>query len=216
MPSVERILVAVDLSPCAHAAFRYAAFLTHRLGADLGIIHVQESAPDAESVMDDLSSAAPGEGAEDVDDLGGRPRHITVLLEYIARCLLGPGDWAIQAMVDRGDPAEIIRRTVRQEKYDILVVGRHGQHSPSGLGRVARELLDESPCPVIPVWVSDSGAQPIARVDRSQLLSADSMVRRYEESRRLEADRYRSQKAPAVDGGEAKWPDLMRLHPDGR
>ena len=42
-PIIKRILFPTDYSPCAEGAYRHAAFLAERFGAELHVLHVVES-----------------------------------------------------------------------------------------------------------------------------------------------------------------------------
>jgi nucleotide-binding universal stress UspA family protein len=54
-------------------------------------------------------------------------------------------------------PARVLADYVAEHGYDLLVVGRHGRERAShgGPGRVARQLVDNSPCPLL--LVGDEG-----------------------------------------------------------
>ena len=59
----------------------------------------------------------------------------------------------IKLLTGWGDPAQTIIETVRQEKADLLVVGRrgHGQLSGLLLGGVSQKLASLAPCKVMVV-----------------------------------------------------------------
>ncbi len=80
-------------------------------------------------------------------------------LESAARLLEGAqmkaaktwGD--VRAKLLRGHPAEVIARSAKRERADLLVIGSRGitEFQPMLLGSVSRRLLMQAPCPVLVV-----------------------------------------------------------------
>lgn len=64
------------------------------------------------------------------------------------------------AVIGRGGPAEVLRRTIERERPDLLVVGSRGTGRAVGilLGSVATTLLHEAPCPVLVARQTDATA----------------------------------------------------------
>jgi nucleotide-binding universal stress UspA family protein len=65
-------------------------------------------------------------------------------------------------VVSAGNPARALLAFAESHGYDLLVVGRHGQERAThgGLGRVARELADSAPFPLLLVGDGEAWAEP--------------------------------------------------------
>lgn len=80
-------------------------------------------------------------------------------LEGAARLLEGAEvkaakTWSdVRAKLLRGHPAEVIARSAKRERADLLVIGSRGvtEFQPMLLGSVSRKLLMQAPCPVLVV-----------------------------------------------------------------
>jgi len=59
----------------------------------------------------------------------------------------------VRAKLLRGRPAEVIARSAKRERADLLVIGSRGvtEFQPMLLGSVSRKLLMQAPCPVLVV-----------------------------------------------------------------
>ena len=59
----------------------------------------------------------------------------------------------VRAKLLRGHPAEVIARSAKRERADLLVIGSRGvtEFQPMLLGSVSRKVLRQAPCPVLVV-----------------------------------------------------------------
>jgi nucleotide-binding universal stress UspA family protein len=141
---MRRIVVATDDSAGGNRAVDAAAKLAHATGCKLLILTVGDSIPGAE-----------------LRRLAGIEGDLSKMLEEAATQVLSraearaqrKGVTPIKLLTGWGDPAQTIIETVRQEKADLLVVGRrgHGQLSGLLLGSVSQKLASLAPCKVMVV-----------------------------------------------------------------
>ena len=136
--------MATDDSPGANRAVDAAAKLACAAGCKLLILTVGDSISGAElrrlaDTEGDLSKTLE-EGATQV--LGRAEARAQRKLVTPVKLLTG---W--------GDPAQTVIDTARQEKADVLVVGRRGRGRLSGLllGSVSQKLASLAPCKVMVV-----------------------------------------------------------------
>jgi universal stress protein A len=143
MMAWKRICCAVDFEVQSRVAMAQAADLATRLDAELTLVHVAVSPPDAASdVLVSSRGLARVEAEEheatlarwraDAERLAGRP---------------------VSAHVLQGEPVAEIVRHAREGRCDLLVLGTHGRAGMSRLvlGSVAERVARRSPCPVLVV-----------------------------------------------------------------
>jgi len=141
---MQRIVVATDDSAGGHRAVDAAAKLAHATGCKLLILTVGGSISGAE-----------------LRRLAGTEGDLRKTLAEAATQALGraqaraerKGVTPAKLLTGWGDPAQTIIDTVRQEKADLLVVGRRGRGRLSGLllGSVSQKLASLAPCKVMVV-----------------------------------------------------------------
>lgn len=170
--SIQRILFPTDFSACAEGAYRHAAWLADRFGAELHVLHVVEddSAPERDwpsasglghvrislaDVCEDLGLPLPPP-AEDYD-----PYDLVEVVEA--------------EVVGRRAPDAILEY-VHDEEIDLIVLGTHGRRGwrRGVLGSVAEAITRRAPCPVLTVRPLDApgeGEWPPHRV----LLAVDAL-----------------------------------------
>ena len=145
MPTIQNILVPVDLSEGSAAAFRYAQTLAAPCGSTVCALYILEnphltpgggqlwefSLPD---LVRKLEEAGRQRLEEFVADL--RDPHVTV--ETLSRV---------------GQPATEITRCARDLQTDLIVIGTHGRGGVAHalLGSVAERVMRTAPCPVVTV-----------------------------------------------------------------
>lgn len=126
--SIKKIIVPMDLSRCALAAWRLAGRLSGPLGAEVEAV-----------AFDEL----PYPSAK--DEREGRAGIAAML-----RRRLGPG---ARLRVIGGDPAASLLRLAQKERPGLIVMGTHGRRglARAFLGSVAERVVRRSPVPVITV-----------------------------------------------------------------
>jgi nucleotide-binding universal stress UspA family protein len=142
-PTVDRMLVPVDLSeftmPLLHAAKTVASAYT----AEIDLLHVVEPLP----------FPAPLVGALTIHDLIPDPTdQATSQLEQISEQADGP-DIAITPHVAEGHAAKVILNTAEELDSDLIMIASHGLSGLEGmlLGSVTARVLRKAQCPV---WVA--------------------------------------------------------------
>ncbi len=141
---MQRILVATDDSRGANRAVDAAARLARSTGCALLILTVGGSISGAELRR---LAGSDGDLSETLEKAASE-----VLSRAEARALRR-GVTPVKLLTSWGDPAQAIIDAVRQEKADLLVVGRRGRGRLSGLllGSVSQKLASLAPCKVLVV-----------------------------------------------------------------
>lgn len=131
------VVVGLDGSPSAGRALTRAASL---IGEDGLLVLV--------AVAAELYS--PGIVAAPL--LDARDGDVARLLRE-AREQVPPGAAACLAVARRGDPGEVLADVAREQRADLLVVGRRGRDFAARvlLGSVASRLVADAPCDVLVV-----------------------------------------------------------------
>ena len=144
MPTWTRICCAVDLSPPSRLAMETAAELASRFGAELTLLHVVERVP-RPVTSDTLVSP------REVLELTGfeLERAVAEWRDAAVRTASRPVDYALVP----GHPATEIARFAGEGRFDLLVMGTHGQTELEHaiLGSVAERVVREAPCTVLVV-----------------------------------------------------------------
>ncbi len=169
---LDRILFPTDFSACAEGAYRHAAWLADRFGAELHVLYVVED------------EAAPERAWPDTPGTG----HVQVSMADVSSDLGLPEQLASEA-AEPDSPVEVVetevvgRRApdaildyVADEEMELVVVGTHGRQGwrRGVLGSVAEAVVRRAPCPVLTVRPLDApgeGEWPPRRV----LLAADAI-----------------------------------------
>jgi nucleotide-binding universal stress UspA family protein len=141
---MQRIVVATDGSPGGNRAVDAAAKLARATGGKVLLLTVGGGISGVElrrlaSTEGDLSKTLEEAAAQ--------------VLSRAAERSQRKGVTPLKLLTGWGDPAQTILDTVRQEKADLLVVGRRGRGPLSGLllGSVSQKLASLAPCKVIVV-----------------------------------------------------------------
>lgn len=129
-----RMVVASDWSPASGHAFRTAAELFP--DAAVSVLH------GFEVPMSGLLDTARDEAIARIGD-----EAVTEGRAFIERCRPAGGAGSVSLVVERGDPATLLRLYAGQFPVDLAVVGARGRSALSEimLGSVARRVLEESP-----------------------------------------------------------------------
>ena len=145
--AIKTILVAVDGSKQAAKATGIATDLAQRCGAKLIVLHVVT--PIFEGERDKLAEFARMEHLEqtEYEMLQERGRAIVESAESSAR---QSGLTSVEPIVEVGDPAVVIVNMTRARNADLVVVGRRGRGTLSGLllGSVSNKIIQlaDAPC----------------------------------------------------------------------
>lgn len=117
----ERILVAVDFTPCSDEALDWALAVADRSGAEVEVMHVW--CP-CESVI-----------------FADTPRGIA-MEERLRAAESVHGSARVCGRLELGDePSRAILRVVELERFDMIVIGKRG--------RTATRLAETAPCKVV-------------------------------------------------------------------
>ena len=139
-----RILAGTDGSDSANRAIDFAARLAGAVSGNLKIVHVVGLYdPDAEELAQLSSSEQLSPGAF----VSAMSEETLKAASQRARSL---GATDIQLVSQTGDIARSIVEIARQDKTDVIVVGKRGRGRLSGLllGSVSQKLVSVSPCSV--------------------------------------------------------------------
>src|SRR5512141_1423401 len=144
-PKMERILVAVDFSPCSKAAIEQGMFLSARLGASLDLLHV--AAPSEVRGGDDVSvllKGVPGSTLEIYSEKDIQEKLTAFVKEA------GLNRQVRNDEIEEGDPAEVIIQVAKDKAYDLIVIGTHSRKGLQQLimGSVAQKVAQGASCPV--------------------------------------------------------------------
>jgi nucleotide-binding universal stress UspA family protein len=161
---VRTILVAIDYSPHAAEALRWAESLAQKYRARLLLLHVLAAGGKAttplESTLARPSPASYEEMAHGIwaryQTVGGLEAAARARLEAFAeRRLSRPVSAQVRVAV--GKPAEQILRVAREVGADLIVMGTHGRTGWRHvvLGSVAEAVLRQAPCPVFTVGIGE-------------------------------------------------------------
>ncbi len=142
----EPIVVGIDFSPASRHGLEAASRLAHDLDAPMILVHAH-SAPH-------LGWAASDE-------------HLDAIQEVLAELQVSDvvhlsNDWAqslraeginVTVVHEEANPAKLLVKTAKEKSAGLIVVGHHGWGAVKRLflGSIARDLLEQSPVPVLVV-----------------------------------------------------------------
>jgi nucleotide-binding universal stress UspA family protein len=140
---IRRILVPVDFSAQADAAFEYALDLARKLDAQLTLLHVFQVPAFA---FPDASVPLP---AQTLIEVQNASRTQLAKLEARAREV----QVAASSLLREGAPFVEIVRTARSESADLIVMGTHGRTGlrHALMGSTAEKVVRKAPCAVLVV-----------------------------------------------------------------
>lgn len=138
---INRILVAVDFTASSQRMLEYAAAFARRFTASLLLLHVVDhiSVPTRLAYMASRLQLVVLE------------RGLSHLAGLVRR--LVPGDLKAEQLVCAGAPYDVILRTARRQRVDLILIATRG---PAGfrqffLGSTAGRVVRHAPCPVLVV-----------------------------------------------------------------
>ena len=138
LPTLARILLVTDFSPCSEAAVPVARLLAESYGGSVTAAHVilrDEDLGPAEAVI-------------------GTPEELAAIAEnqmtaFLTRNSLGEAE----SIITSGPFEEAIATLVTEREFDGVVIGTHGRTGVGKLllGSVAQRVFNSAPCPVVTV-----------------------------------------------------------------
>jgi universal stress protein A len=139
------ILVAIDFSENAEAAFDVAYDLARQLGAKLYVLHVQDENTLRTAIREGLLDDCAND-----EELEAAVKKLTEdrLVKLLSRA--DPAQIQIERILRRGDPRAVIVDCAAKVNADIVVVGRRGVSLIDRVvGHVTDSVIRKSPCPVV-------------------------------------------------------------------
>lgn len=149
----KRILVPIDFSPCSLEAYRVAVSLARSSGATLHILHVIDR-----RILEDARKI--GLATPDIDE---KSLHTTArhrLREFLAK---EPEAVPADREIVTGLPFQEIVRATRQERIDLIVMGRYGGSSELEkifFGSTAEKVVRIAPCAVLSIPLAAESRSP--------------------------------------------------------
>jgi nucleotide-binding universal stress UspA family protein len=157
MQSFQRIVCAVDFSPCSLAALESASSLARETDSRLTVLHVIELLP----VVYEPSMATPFDFERDRPMLeqAGRDHLHRFIPDLVAR------QSAIDEVVTSGKPYVEILKEAAERRADLIVLGVHGHNVLDRLlfGSTAGHVVRGAGCPVLTVGQRDIGGSTASR-----------------------------------------------------
>ena len=148
--SIQRVLVAIDFSPCAASVTRQGGGLIRQLGARGTLLHV---VPKPQVPLDTE--------IEIRDDAGGGGARRATVAEYLCAAAerrmslyveqMGEQSFSVRAVVRVGDIVERILEEAREMGAQMIVLGTRGRHGAARLmyGSVSEEVTRVADVPVV-------------------------------------------------------------------
>jgi nucleotide-binding universal stress UspA family protein len=161
LPSIRKILVAVDLSEHSEATAFYAAAIAKRFEARLMIVHVYEPVPLGEYTNETTFTVLEQER----EDLRKRLDQLTRRIQTTA--VICTSAFLV------GAPGERISSLARDMDADLIVTA---SHHPTFIGRLfhldkATLILHRAPCPVL-IYHNESTLTEIQEIQTAEVHEA--------------------------------------------
>jgi nucleotide-binding universal stress UspA family protein len=145
MTTARHILVPVDFSKCSRAALTYALNRCDGTASEIDVLYV------ARPVHASITVQSPERAVMSLNDFA---RNAAMRdLEHLTASLRRP-KIRLRAIVEFGDPADVILDVARRNGYEQIVMGAHSHAARADvrLGSVADRVAHSSPpCPVVTV-----------------------------------------------------------------
>ncbi len=168
LPEYTKILYATDLSESARLALRHAVSLAVNYGASMTILHVVPDLMDlmSEDAGFDIGTHFEASNWKELNASAtarANKKALKRVREMAAECATEDARCPVataEVLIETGDPAERILTQIRNQKYDLVVMGAHGRgvFSDMLLGSVARKIVRLSPVPVLTVRLPEEKA----------------------------------------------------------
>lgn len=163
MPTLQKVLVATDLSEASRAPLGYAVALAGRVGASLTALYVSPRYASYEPFPAFVQQAV----ALDPERRKGLEDEVRRVVESFA------GQEPVEVIVRDGDPADEILAAAGGSAFDLVVLGTHGRRGFErwSLGSVAERVargLDRPLLVVPPHGGAPTAARMLCAVDLSE------------------------------------------------
>jgi universal stress protein A len=154
--NLKRILVPVDYSACSTGALKVAAELASKLDSTLDIVHVWDRPSYVSDVV--MTTTEPVSSTSLIRMIQENAQKD--LLHFLNNAQL-PSSVSSTSRLISGDPASSLLQALKDDQYDLVVMGTHGRTGLSRLllGSVAEKLVRMSAVPVL--TVPDEAAQKL-------------------------------------------------------
>jgi nucleotide-binding universal stress UspA family protein len=146
-----KIVVAVDMSEVTDSMIREAIAVARAMDAEIEIVHVLQSIPEA-MILNETFSVLPYTYArEDIEE--DRRKILKKMQSAFAQ-----EDISSDIILLDGDPADQILSQTEKTGADWIVIGSHGHGALYHLvlGSVSEKVIDRAPCPVLVVKKEDT------------------------------------------------------------
>ncbi len=146
METIKKILLPTDFSEVAQNAYRHALWLASQVQADIHLLHVVS--PEYEGTDIPVLAAKVNKDKVDAAEIAlqsfseAGQAQVKGVVEYLPR---------ITVETDLGAPVAVIRRVLREQEADLVVIGTRSKHNllDKMLGSVTTGTLEFAPCPVM-------------------------------------------------------------------
>ncbi len=161
IPEIKKILYTTDLSENARYAFSYAASLANRYDAGITILHVLEDiSPTANSMVINIIGEkkwAELRGRNEKEVLDTIKSRLTRFCEDVQSKLPSCPFITDSILVKIGNPVDEILQEVENNRYDMVVMGAHGQGilADAVMGSVSRRVIRRCQTPVLVVRIPE-------------------------------------------------------------
>ena len=146
MQEIEKIMVAVDLSPYSLPCVQYAHDLAVSLGAEIVLVNVYNER-DIRAIRGALSATDAERAEKIVDENLANRRDMVAQLAADA----GAQQTVVQQIVQVGVPQQALLDIIKEQKPDLVVIGTKGRTNLADalVGSCARRVFRRSLVPVL-------------------------------------------------------------------
>lgn len=140
MATIQKILVAVDMSENSKKAFDYSSLLAERCNAELVIVNVFdafERVASSKKKLEEIAESLQKDSSEKLQQYADQAKASGVKNVKVERV--------------EGDAAEMILKLSKREKPDMIVLGSRGLSGAKEflLGSVSHKISHQAECPVL-------------------------------------------------------------------
>lgn len=146
--SIKKILVPVDYSEYSRAALSRAVIFAEAFGASIDVVHVWDR---PQYVSDTVVVRSAGGGSHSLIDM--IRENAEAEMDAFLSGMKIPASVPFTHRLLSGEPTSTILHELKEQGYDLVVVGTHGRTGLTHLllGSVAEKLVRLSPVPVMTI-----------------------------------------------------------------